>query len=200
MIKNIVFDIGNVLVAFKPGEYVKSFGFEKSVEDKVLEAIFKSRHWPELDRGVLTEEEAVELFIKEAEELDLEIRNVMKSWKDMLIPIPDTIEILRELKNKGYKVYVLSNYHEKAFEKISIENDFLSLLDGEIVSCRLKYIKPEREIYEYLLSNYCLKPEETLFIDDVIENIEGAEVHGIKTVLFQGSAELRKYLYENNIL
>lgn len=200
MIKNIVFDIGNVLLEFNPLEYVKGFGFEKAVEDRTFSAIFKSRYWPELDRGTLTQEEAVELFIKDAEGMDLEIRKVMDKWEDILTPISDTIEILQELKDKGYRIYVLSNFHKKAFEKVSSVNKFFSMLDGEVVSYRIQLLKPAGEIYEYLLDTYKLKPEETLFIDDTKENIEGAEKHGIHGVLFTGAGELREYLYKISVL
>lgn len=200
MIRNIVFDIGNVLIYFRPQEYMDNFGFEQSVKYNVYNCIFKSKYWLELDRGTLSEEEAVELFCKEAPNVEKEIRKVMEAWKDILLPIPETIALIKELKQKGYKVFVLSNYHKKAFEKIYSENEFFKLLDGKVISYEVNYIKPEREIYDYFLNTYDLKPEETLFIDDTYENIEGAAKLGINTILFDGIDKLKENLKELNII
>lgn len=200
MIKNIVFDLGNVLITFRPDKYMESFNFEKSLGEKVFQSIFKSKYWLELDKGTITEEEAAELFCKAGEETKKEIKRVMNSWKDMLQPIPETIEILKELKQKGYKIYVLSNYHKSAFEKTSMENEFFKLLDGRVISYEINCIKPDREIYDKLLKNYNLEAGETLFIDDMEENILGAEKLGIQTILFKDAVRLREKLRELNVM
>jgi putative hydrolase of the HAD superfamily len=200
MIKNIVFDIGNVLISFKPKEYVDSFDFEPTIREVVFESIFKSEYWPRLDRGTTTEEEAVEFSCKAAPQADCEIRQVMAGWKDMLLPIPETIEILMELKAKGYKIFALSNYHKAAFERTFAENEFFKTLDGMVISYELGIIKPEREIYEHLLNKYALKPQETLFIDDMPENIQGAESTGINTFLFDNPIGLKNYFKKIGVL
>ncbi len=184
MIKNIVFDIGNVLVEFKPQVFIKKFNYDDETKGKVMKAIFGSKHWPELDRGTLKQEEAMKLFCVEAPELEKEINELMDKWMDMLIPMKDSIRLLLALKEKGYKVFVLSNYHEKAFERIKEENEFFNCIDGGIISYEVKYIKPQREIYESLINKYNLIPEETIFIDDVVENLQGAEKLGIKALHF----------------
>ncbi|WP_163192513.1 HAD family hydrolase [Clostridium thermarum] len=200
MIKNIVFDLGNVLISFNPNEYLDTFDFDNNIKEAVFKGIFKSKYWPELDRGTVTEEEALECFCKDAPEVAEEIRAVMASWKDILLPIPETIGILRELKEKGYKLFALSNYHRAAFEKTSSENEFFQLFDGKVISYEIQTIKPEKEIYEHLLKIYNLKAEETLFIDDMVENIEGAKRLGINTHIFKGPEGLRAYLRELKIL
>jgi epoxide hydrolase-like predicted phosphatase len=196
MIKNVVFDLGNVLITFRPDEYMESLNFKKSIGDRVFQSVFKSKYWLELDKGNITEEEAVELFCKSGEETREEIKRVMSSWKDMLKPIPETIEILKELKEMGYKIYILSNYHKSAFEKTSMENEFFKLVDGRVISYEINCIKPEREIYDKLLKAYNLEADETLFIDDMKENIQGAEKLGIQTILFKDAAQLREELRE----
>lgn len=191
MIKNIVFDIGNVLVEFKPMEFLRNIYNDDKVIDSVYNAVFKSKCWPELDRGTMTEEEAAEEFCISCPECEASIREVVKRWYEMLIPMEDSIKILIELKAKGYKIYALSNYQVKGFEKIYRENDFFKEMDGMVISCRIKSIKPEREIYEYLLNEYKLLPDETLFIDDTVENLKGAEEFGIKTFQFTTADKLR---------
>lgn len=200
MIKNIIFDIGNVLISYKPEEYIQQFDFTEEVKEKVFHTIFQSRYWKELDRGTITENEAVESFCKGAPEIENEIRQVMKHWMDMLYPLSDTIKILKMLKCTGCKVFLLSNYHKAAFQKITNENEFIAAMDGMIISNEVKLIKPEKGIYEMLLKKYDLKPEECLYTDDMQVNLDGAEELGIHTYLFQCPENFMKYLQDNQIL
>ncbi|SHI63494.1 putative hydrolase of the HAD superfamily [Clostridium amylolyticum] len=185
MIKNIVFDIGNVLVEYRPEAFIKKFNYTHEINERIMKVIFGSRHWPELDRGTLKQEEATKLFCMDEPELEKEINELMDKWMDMLLPMEDSIKLLLDLKQKGYKVFVLSNYHEKAFKRIQEENEFFNIIDGGVISYEIKYIKPQREIYETLINKYQLNPEETVFIDDVKENLHGAEKVGINTILFK---------------
>jgi FMN phosphatase YigB (HAD superfamily) len=200
MIKNIIFDIGNVLVAYRPEEYLDRFGFDENVRKAVLHGIFHNKNWEELDRGTIDEAEAIRRFCEEAPEVEAEIRKVMENWKELLIPLPETIEILRELKEKEYKVFALSNYHKAAFAKILAENDFFSLLDGRVISYEIHLVKPEKEIYEYILNKYQLKPEESLFVDDMQRNLDGASLCGIHTHLFDTPLRFKEYLKEHKLL
>lgn len=200
MIKNVVFDIGNVLLYFKPEEYLDSFNFDKKAKEKIFKAIFKSKHWCELDRGTLTEEEAIKLFCKAAPDLKEEIEIVMKDWIGILKPNLETVEIVKELKRRNYNIFLLSNFHKSAFERVSYENDFFKLFNGKVISYEINLLKPEEEIYKRLLKTYGLNPEETLFIDDMIENIAGAEKLKINTILFKNAKSLREEFKNKKIL
>lgn len=198
MIKNIVFDIGNVLVSFRPEDYVDTLISDKKTARSVIEAIFKSREWLMLDRGVMTEEEACREFCSRNLCLAENIRSVMKDWHQMLTPLDETVEILKKLKKSGYKVFYLSNYQVEAFDFIN-KYEFFKLFDGGILSCNVKLLKPEKEIYETLAQSYGLKPEETVFIDDTTENIEGAGEFGFGTIQFIGCDDLIKKLVEFDV-
>lgn len=191
MIKNIVFDIGNVLINFKPMEFLREKFSDEATVQAVYKIIFQSSEWPELDRGTITEEEATENFCKYCSEHEEAIREVMRDWHSMLTPIEATVEIFKELKQKGYKIYILSNYHMKAFESTYNNNEFFKLADGMVVSHKINMLKPEPEIYEFLLKEYSLKAEETLFIDDTLANVEGANRVGINTIHFTSAENLR---------
>ncbi len=199
MIKNIVFDIGNVLMEFNPIEYLKGLGYSKEEAKDLIECIFSSEEWILLDRGSLEEEKAIEIFCSRAPKLQEEIKRVMNSWVDMLLPMEETIELLKELKNNGYNIYLLSNYHRKAFKITKDRNQFFDLVDGYVISYERHFIKPQREIYIELLDKYSLKAQETVFIDDVEANILGAEEVGIKGILFENMVELIRNLKELNI-
>lgn len=195
MIKNIVFDIGNVLVSFTPEEFVSSKINDKMISQRVYNCIFKGEDWLKLDRGTKTEEEAVRDFCQREAEISEHIQNVMKDWYQMLLPMDETVEILNKLKEKGYKLYYLSNYQVAAFDYIS-KYDFFDTFDGGILSCNVKLLKPEKEIYEKLTEVYGIKPEESVFIDDTLVNVEAADKLGFSTVNFKGCADLKAKLTE----
>ena len=200
MIKNIIFDLGNVLLNFKPMVYVNSKIPDKEKSKQIYKEIFESYEWAMLDRGVITEEEAINIFCNRNMEDSKSIRLVMDNWYQLLTPIEGTIEILRVLNSAGYKNYVLSNYQLLAFQNVTKRFDFFSCFDGGIISYKEKLLKPEKDIYDKLIKKYNIDPKESIFIDDTKENVESAKLLGFKTILFTDSIDLREKLAEYNVL
>lgn len=181
MIKNVIFDLGNVLISFHPEKFT-----EENVEEKYRKdfynLVFGGKQWQDLDRGTLEYEDAVEYFSSQLPQCKDAIKKLFdRKIIDCLSPIEENVEIMKSLKGK-YNLYILSNFHYPAFENIYNNWEFFKTFDGKIVSGFHKLLKPEKEIYELLLNTYSLKPEECLFIDDVKVNIEGAERCGINAV------------------
>lgn len=189
MFKNIIFDIGNVLLEFSPKEYLKSKIKEDKVEE-VFKEIFQSEEWDMLDRGTISEEEAIKVISNRSNGNAELIKLAFENWYDILNPIEKTIEILKNLKKAGYKVYYLSNFHLIAFEHVTSKHDFFNVFDGGVVSYEEKYIKPEVEIYNKIIDKYSLKTNESIFIDDLEANINKAKEAGIETILFKSPEEL----------
>ena len=187
-VRNIVFDLGNVLINFNPRDYTKN--------EKFLKEVFASPEWLMLDRGTLSYEDAKEIFKKrvpeEAEEID---RLFDTNFSGLLLPIKENTELLPELKKK-YNLYILSNFHKGAFEDIYEKYDFFKNFDGHTVSCYCHLLKPEKEIYEEILNKFSLNPEETVFIDDMKVNIEAAEKFGIKGIHLPDRTKLKEKLEE----
>jgi putative hydrolase of the HAD superfamily len=193
MIKNVIFDLGNVLLNFEPMEYVKSKVAEEKNEE-IYESIFKSEEWLMLDRGTITEQEAKENIINRKVENKDFINSVFETWYDILMPIESSVEILKKLKERGYKVFYLSNFHLAAFEYVTKKHDFFELFDGGVVSYKEKLLKPEKEIYEKILCEYNLEPKETVFIDDVEANVEAAIKNGMNGIVLKNPIELKNKL------
>ena len=200
MIKNIVFDLGNVLLNFKPVVYLHTQISDKIKVQEVYEEIFTSEEWLMLDRGVITEEDAVNEICNRSTENSELIKLVMNNWYQLLTPIEDTVEILKELKNKGYRLYFLSNFHLLAYEDVTKRYEFFKYFDGGILSYKEKLIKPGNDIYNKLIEKCKINPEETIFIDDTIENIESAIRLRFEAILFINSKDLREKLIEYNVL
>lgn len=194
MIKNVVFDIGNVLIKFRPLEFLKGKYKDKKLVQELYKLIFKSDEWIMLDRGTITEEDAEDNFCKRSPQNQAYIKEVIRDWHAMHVPIEGTVEILKMLKKSGYRIYLLSNYHKKAFKIVQERFEFLKRVDGKIISSEVKLLKPEEEIYNLLLKTYNLKPKETIFIDDTLVNIQMARELDINGICFKNSGALYKEL------
>lgn len=193
MYKNIIFDLGNVLLSFNPKDYLKSKISEDRI-DNVYKAIFQSEEWIMLDRGTITEKDAINRIIERNNTYRDDINLAFKDWYDILRPIEEAVEILTKLKKNGYNIYYLSNFHELAFKEVTTKNNFFELFDGGVVSYAEKLIKPEEEIYKLILKRYNLNPKETIFIDDTKSNVDGASKLGIKAIFLDNPKKLRENL------
>lgn len=198
MVKNVIFDIGNVMLKFDPKTYVRSKIGEEKLEE-IHRCIFQSDEWPMLDRGVITEKEAIKNIVSRNSENENLINSVFENWYDMLIPIESSIDVLRKLKEESYNVYYLSNFHLAAFEYINEKYGLFELFDGGVISYKEKLIKPEKEIYEKIIDKYNLQPDQTVFIDDMEENVEAAIALGLKGIVLRSPEELKIELEKLNV-
>ena len=202
MIKNIIFDMGNVLLDFEPMRYVKNLGLgSEDEEKKVFNATYLTYKCPYLDRGDYTEEEFVSAICLDiGEKYRPYIEKLIFNWADDVKAVSGMAELVHELKDRGYKIYLLSNagYRQHEYWLRIPGHEYF---DGTIVSCDVKAIKPERKIYEVLYKTFNLKPEECFFIDDLPINIYGARETGMDGFVFTGDAKiLRKVMEEKGIL
>ncbi len=184
MIKNIVFDIGNVLTYYTWEEHIRSFGFTETVYQRVVQATVKSSAWNEFDRGLLSDEEVTQLLVQNDPGVEQEIRQMMVSVGGLVKKAEYAIPWIQELKSKGYHVYYLSNFSFKAGKECSHALDFMPFTDGGILSCEEKLIKPQPEIYRRLLEKYGLTAGECVFLDDLDINVRAAEAEGFHGILF----------------
>lgn len=199
MIKNIVFDIGNVLLNFKPVEYLRTKMEEENIKS-VKEAVFDSPEWPMLDEGTITEKEAIRVISERNAEIKDLVELAFDNWYDMLTPIENSVKLLKELKAKGYNLYYLSNFQELAYDYIIKEYEFFGLFDGGVASFAEKLMKPDKDIYEKLMERYDLKPEECLFMDDTALNIDGSENVGMKGIVFTTAEDAMDKLKKFDVL
>ena len=192
MIKNIVFDLGRVLVDFDPRAYIAAFGYTEETVDRLLSTVF-GPDWYYHDRGdIRTIDELRAIEIEKHPDLKKEIGEVLDGdWVRIHTLKTATAEYLADLKRRGYRIYILSNLSVESYEFIS-KYPFFGLTDGGVFSYRERACKPEPAIYRALLDRYALAPEETLFFDDVAENIAGAEALGIRGVLFRDIEQAKR--------
>lgn len=203
MIRNIIFDVGKVLVSYEPDAYMQRLGISKEKQKKINEAMFQNKLWDTSDQGLGTPDEFLQKFIAGAPELADEITKIHKTVGNTVELFPYAMEWILDLKARGYHVYILSNYSENMLDQTKDKLKFLPLMDGVVFSYKIKKMKPDPEIYEYLCDEYWLEPEESVFIDDRPVNIKGAETCGIHGIVFRPMSRQKRswmsFLRNSNI-
>lgn len=163
MIKNIVFDIGKVLVSYDPDACMERLGFTPDVIKEVNKAMFQHPFWNESDRGALSSEGLLAGFISHNPAYEDEIRKAYAAVGDAIELMPHALPWMKDLKSRGYHLYILSNYANYTYQKTEHKMKFLPYMDGVVFSYRCKLIKPETEIYQYLCDTHHLQPSECVF-------------------------------------
>jgi FMN phosphatase YigB (HAD superfamily) len=194
MIKNIVFDLGNVLLKYDPKAYLHSLGYSSEEVSFLMKLIFNSVEWKLADQGLLSNQQLTDIFLLKAPQYSFDIRYVMQNWSDIVSFMDDSGELFQAVIDKGYKVYILSNFSEYGFKEKWNNHPLLSKAHGSVISYQIKMTKPSKEIYLHLLEKYNLNPEETIFIDDLQENINGARKAGIHGIRFKNVMQAKEDL------
>ena len=206
MIKNIIFDLGNVVIQNPNIDIVNEFFKDKKDAQIFNDYIFKSECWKMMDLGNMTNKEVADNIIKN-KLIDVnnykEIQNFMMSWFSKCKINEDVINIGKALKSNGYNIYILSNMAISTYEYFKEKYDFFSIVDGTIISAYEKVKKPDKKIFEILLSRYKLNAEECLLIDDddtnkTLEVANSFGIHGRK-VFPNNVTDIKKVLLENDV-
>jgi glucose-1-phosphatase len=190
MIRNIIFDLGNVLISFIPSEYLKKKNYPANIRNTIISDIFQSEEWKKLDNGDIVVSEAIESIAAKSSLKREEIALVFNFRADIMFPLDDNVRLLPALKKQGFRVYYLSNFHMDIFEIVRNDYYFFRYFDGGVVSADVKLSKPDEKIYRLILDKYSLKAHESLYIDDVEENVMAAERTGMEALLTYGSPRI----------
>ena len=194
MINTIIFDLGNVLVGFGWEKFLREIAPEDKDYLALERAIFRNPAWVEHDKGLLTEQEELAEFISAAPEYEAQIRQAYENLSGCVWNLPYTVPWLQELKAEGFRIYALSNWPKHVYDLRGARLDFLGLMDGYILSFREHVIKPDPEIYRRLLERYDIRPEEAVFLDDTLKNVEVAERLGIHGIHFRSLEQAKEEL------
>ena len=184
MIKNVIFDIGRVMIGFDWEQFLCSM-FDPETAKIVSDAMWGTAAWNELDRNVLPTEEVLDLFVANAPDYAAQIREAFYKVGACPYMMPYAIPWVEELKALGFRVYYLSNYFVYLTEKRPDVLEFTKHMDGGVFSWQERLIKPDPEIYRRLMQRYDLRAEACVFIDDSPRNIEAANVLGMHAFLFE---------------
>ncbi len=194
MIRNIIFDIGNVLTDFRWEDFLRDKGFDDDMILRIAKASVESPLWKEFDRGVWSEEKLMQGFVESDPEIERELHLAYDDIHRMVTIRDYAIPWVAALKAKNYRVWYLSNFSRKAEEECSDALAFIPYMDGGILSWKEGLIKPDPRIYKLLLERYQLKAAECVFVDDLPANVEGAVEQGIHGIVFQSREQTMEEL------
>lgn len=185
--KNIVFDFGNVIGKFDGHYIMEHFCSDESDIQFLSSVIYRS--WPELDKGTIDYDEyAASVLAEIPDRLQEAARSFFREWPRYVELFPETERFIRELKEKGASVYLLSNA-PTYFAEWTADYPVLRLFDGIVFSAPIKMAKPAPEIYQYLFRTYDLRPEDCFFIDDLEANISAGKSLGMDGIVFSGNID-----------
>lgn len=189
-IRNIVFDMGNVLIRFDREYFMERLGVAPEDRETLKREVFLSLEWAQMDRGSLVEEDAISQVCRRLpERLHDAAGKLIGMWDRPILEIPGMYELVEELNTKGYGIYLLSNASVRQHDywpRVPASRFF----DGTLISADVKLVKPQFEIYDLLLEKFNLRAEECFFIDDSPPNIEAALCRGIPGAVFHQDATL----------
>lgn len=203
MIKNIIFDLGNVIINYNQKKIINNFT-EKEEEIKyIYDEIFHAPEWTLMDLGDITNDEAIEIINKRNEfKYEKLTQEFLHEWYKKQPINRDIVEIAKILKNNGYNLFVLSNMANQTYEYFK-NDEFFSLCTGIVISAHEHVKKPDEKVYRLLLDRYNLNAEECLFIDDDDsgKNYETANKIGIKgrRIMPNQVEDVKKLLLEFNV-
>lgn len=202
MIKNILFDMGNVLIRFAPDVYVQNVDISEADRKLLLRELFGSVDWVQLDRGTVTEQELIDrVTARTGERLRGAVETLVRQWDRPELPVEGMRELTGELAENGYELFLLTNAgprHREYWPRFKASEHFPR--ERVFLSAEEKLLKPQHEFFEAALERFGLDRRECVFIDDSVMNVEAAIDIGLDAILFRGdAAELRRRLRSRGV-
>lgn len=191
-IENVIFDLGGVLIQWNPQKIVSTFTDDFSLQQLLLKEVFYHQDWLDLDKGILTEPEAA---AKIAERASLNVQvifDLFVTTKQLFIQISQTVELLEAMHAHGIKLYVLSNMSKESYIYLRKTHTFFDYFDNILISGHEKLMKPDPKIFALICNRFDISPSNTLFIDDMEDNITVAKNFGLTAIQFTQEASCYK--------
>ncbi|MEN2143607.1 HAD family phosphatase [Streptococcus pneumoniae] len=193
---NIIFDLGNVLIEWNKEKILSKICKNDLEYNLFNKFVFQSNLWIDLDNGKISLEFLENQLIDEmGHQYQDQIHELVWNWFNYVDLYDEVYELIKQLKKKNFQIYVLSNtssiFHillDSVLSKVS------SVLDGYVISCEVKMMKPQKEIYLSLVNKYQLDIKDCIFLDDLEENVEAVRTLGIKAFQIKERKEISNIL------
>ncbi len=187
--RSVVFDLGGVVLDWNPDSILERYYADEESRATLKSVMFQHPDWLLMDRGVILESEMVDRVRQRTPRSPVELAGLLQAVRESLAPKPDTVALIDRLALRGVALYCLSNMPATTFAYLRERYDLWSVFRGIVISGEINMMKPEREIFEHLLTRYELTARDTIFIDDHEPNIQAAAQLGIKTVWFRDARQ-----------
>ncbi|MBM3217703.1 MAG: HAD family phosphatase [Candidatus Rokubacteria bacterium] len=189
---NLIFDLGGVLVTYDRPALLAEIFSDPAAHDRVHGALYAD--WVEVDRGTLALDDAITRAATRAGMSERDVAHIFRGMSHRWVGMPESIDLLYRLKDKGHRLFCLSNMGVDSIEYLDVTQTFWDAFDGIVVSRRVGLCKPEREIFAHVLERFGLNAAATVFIDDVDVNVEAAARLGIHTIRLESAARCERAL------
>jgi putative hydrolase of the HAD superfamily len=193
-VRNVIFDLGGVVLDWNPDRIVSRFQPVPELQASLKAALFGHADWRMFDRGTLTESELIERLQSRVGGTRLELAAILDGVRDSLVEKPETVALIRALQGQGTPLYCLSNMPGSIYAHLRERHNFWDAFSGIVISGEVQMMKPEPEVFRHLLATFDLRPEESVFVDDLLANIDSAKQVGLHTVWFKDAAQCRREL------
>ena len=194
-VRNVIFDLGGVLLDWNPAKILQNFYSEPALRTLLEGELFQHPEWRAFNRGALREAELIESVGRRAGRPAAEVSALLHATRESLVAKPDTVALLRSLHRRGISLYCLSDMPVSVYAHVRLRHEFWDAFSGIVISGEVKMMKPEREVFEHLLTRFRLDPRQTVFVDDFPLNIEGARTVGLHAIQFRDAAQCAHELY-----
>lgn len=194
--KNVIFDLGGVVIEWNPDRILADYYAEPALRALMKTELFQHPDWLQLDRGTLPETELLVRAVARTGRPAAEIEGLFEAVRGSLHAKTDTVLLLRKLAARGVPLYCLSNMSADIFQYLRARHSFWDVFRGIVISGEIRMMKPEPEIFHFLLQRYGLTAAQTVFIDDNAPNVEAARAVGIHPVWFKDARQCEDELEE----
>ena len=189
MAKNVIFDLGGVVIEWNPDRILAGYYADPAVRTIMKSALFLHPDWLQLDRGTLNEADLLVRAAGRTGRPAAELSGLFAAVRESLHTKSETVALLEKLSARGVPLYCLSNMSSDIFAYLRERHSFWGAFHGIVISGDIQMVKPEREIFEFLLRRYDLAAAQTVFVDDSRPNIEAAGELGIHPVWFKDAQQ-----------
>ncbi|MCF9046394.1 HAD family hydrolase [Acinetobacter nectaris] len=183
-IDTVVFDFGNVLVRWAPKEIINLTFSSPDNAEQLAKDIFAGDIWKNLNLGKLTEAEAKQEYAERYHLSSVTLDALFYYVKQTQILIYNTHILLEKLSQANYRLYALTDNVKEIVSHLRANYSFWNIFDGHVVSAEIGMMKPQKEIFQYLMDTYQVIPEHSVFLDDMAWNVQAASAMGFKTIHF----------------
>ena len=191
---NVIFDLAGVLVTYDLAGLIEEAFPDAATHAVVRAEIIEHAHWVDMDRGVLVLDDAIARAADRSGLPQAAVARFLRGMSHRWVSKPETIELLHRVREKGHRLFCLSNMGLESTQYLEATQTFWDAFEGIVFSCRVGLCKPEPEIFTHVLERYRLAPGETVFIDDMEVNVRAAATLGIRPIRFESAAQCERAL------
>ncbi len=192
-VRNVIMDLGGVMLEWNPDQLLARFQPDPALRARLRAGIF-GPDWHLFDRGRLTEAQLIDRLEVCCGQTREQLLDIVDAVRESLLEKTATVALVRALRQRGFDIYCLSNMPGPVYEHLRRRHTFWDVFRGIVVSAEIQLMKPEPEIYLHLLERFGLRPEESVFIDDMQVNVDAAKGVGLHAIRFHNAAQCQQEL------